>query len=98
MWQLITYYKPPRPPRLRTRLVRGQELRSYSLLLDEEKYRDVDFELRSTIFNCLRHVPSERPSLQFLLDQALKGVARRSTGDATEGEIRGWVQRYVYDA
>ncbi|KAK6846347.1 kinase-like domain-containing protein [Apiospora arundinis] len=98
MWQLITYYKPPRPPRLRTRLVRDQELRSYSLLLDEEKYRDVDFELRSTIFNCLRHVPSERPSLQFLLDQALKGVARRSTGDATEGEIRGWVQRYVYDA
>ncbi|KAK6840362.1 hypothetical protein PG995_016116 [Apiospora arundinis] len=98
MWQLITYYKPPRPPRLRTRLVRGQELRSYSLLLDEEKYRDVDFELRSTIFNCLRHVPSERPSIQFLLDQALKGVARRSTGDATEGEIRGWVQRYVYDA
>ncbi|KAK7975400.1 Protein sel-1-like 2 [Apiospora arundinis] len=101
VWQsalLITYYKPPRPPRLRTRLVRDQELRSYSLLLDEEKYRDVDFELRSTIFNCLRHVPSERPSLQFLLDQALKGVARRSTGDATEGEIGGWVQRYVYDA
>ncbi|KAK8121263.1 kinase-like domain-containing protein [Apiospora kogelbergensis] len=98
MWQLITLCIPPRPPRLVTeRLPPNRFEQSYGVLLFDPKYRDVDRELRTTIFRCLKHVPSERPTLETLQAQALRAVARRNR-DATPGEVRGWVQEYIYDA
>lgn len=97
MWQLITYCEPPTPPRLvPSEIVRGRRHQSYGLLLDHNRYADVDRELRQTVVNCLKHNPKDRPTLEALLNQAQRAVGRRMR-DATAGEIRGWVQQYVYD-
>ncbi|KAK7992672.1 kinase-like protein [Apiospora saccharicola] len=98
MWQLITYCEPPAPPRLVTvEIFRRRATQSYAVNLDAAEYSEVDRELRQTIVNCLKHNPKDRPTLEALLDQAKKAVGRIRR-DATAGEIRGWVQRYVYDA
>ncbi|KAK8018857.1 hypothetical protein PG991_008047 [Apiospora marii] len=74
----------------------SRQHQSYALKLDDARYSEVDRELRQTIVNCLKHDPKDRPKLDFLLDQAKRAVGRRRR-DATAGEIRGWVQQYVYD-
>ncbi|KAK8053000.1 hypothetical protein PG996_012301 [Apiospora saccharicola] len=95
VWQIAL---PPAPPRLVTvEIFRRRATQSYAVNLDAAEYSEVDRELRQTIVNCLKHNPKDRPTLEALLDQAKKAVGRRRR-DATAGEIRGWVQRYVYDA
>ncbi|KAI0142448.1 kinase-like protein [Hypoxylon sp. NC0597] len=99
MWQLITKFYPPVPPQQQAnRAINKIEPVTYcALLLDDPKYERVDRDLRETLVRCMRHEPSNRPTLRTLLQEARRGV-RRVYPNETDDMIRAWIQRIVLDA
>ncbi|KAI1342945.1 hypothetical protein F5Y15DRAFT_371434 [Xylariaceae sp. FL0016] len=67
------------------------------LLMDPtcKTYDWVDKELRQTIFECMYHRPADRPSIQKLLQQALKGARKAFPGE-DDDSIRRWVNYWFY--
>ncbi|KAI2465711.1 kinase-like domain-containing protein [Annulohypoxylon bovei var. microspora] len=97
MWVMITKMRPPLPPQ-NSQYSRQVEYgpndhAHYCPVIfdDNPQYNYIDEELRTTIRDCMRHDPRERPTLAALLEQARNGVARQFPGESDD-YIKGWVQ------
>ncbi|OTA88769.1 hypothetical protein M434DRAFT_374553 [Hypoxylon sp. CO27-5] len=99
LWQLITHFRPPSPPQQQANaaISKTEPITYCALLLDDPKYARVDIDLRETLVRCMRHEPSNRPTLRTLLQEARKG-ARKVFPNETDDMIKDWVQRVFFDA
>ncbi|KAI0114212.1 kinase-like protein [Hypoxylon sp. NC0597] len=70
---------------------------SYCALLMDGNFDNVDEELRRTIFECMYHNPTHRPTIEDLLPQAIQGI-QKAFPDETDREIRDFVNRFFYNA
>ncbi|KAK8131690.1 hypothetical protein PG984_008128 [Apiospora sp. TS-2023a] len=96
MWQLITVCETPLPPCLTDVKFGSRSIdNTYGISLGDDKYKDVDANLRETIARCLKHDPRERPKLEVLLPPA-QAAARLRARDREQ--VNRWVQAYIYDA
>ncbi|KAK6073202.1 hypothetical protein SCUP234_08800 [Seiridium cupressi] len=64
--------------------------------LDIEDYDWADLDLRNTIYRCMYHLPSDRPSLDELLRAAKAKIAQNF--NEPDDEIRRWIKKWLYDA
>ncbi|KAK9772779.1 putative serine threonine protein kinase protein [Seiridium cardinale] len=64
--------------------------------LDVEDYDWVDQDLRNTLYRCMYHLPSDRPSLDELLRAAKAKIAQNF--NEPDDEIRRWIKKWLYDA
>ncbi|KAI1377846.1 kinase-like protein [Hypoxylon crocopeplum] len=67
------------------------------LLMDGDSYGFVDEELRRTVYQCMYHRPSHRPTVEALLEQAVRGSKKAfpREGDDT---VKEWVDRFILNA
>lgn len=73
MWTLITLHKPPKGPipgcldREEAEDGSTKEFWTYgSFLMDEERFGNVDIDLRFLVARCMMDKPADRPSMQEL--------------------------------
>ncbi|KAI0828786.1 kinase-like protein [Hypoxylon sp. FL0890] len=69
------------------------------LLMDGDGgfYSYIDVELRRTIYECMYHNPTHRPTIEALLEQAQEGV-RKSFANESDQVVREFTNRFIFDA
>jgi serine/threonine protein kinase len=63
-----------------------------------DRYGDVDDDLRDTLYKCMFHRPADRPTLKALLDQAKLKIVPGAFPSEDDDMILEWVRRWFYDA
>ncbi|KAI1269125.1 kinase-like domain-containing protein [Xylariaceae sp. FL1019] len=97
MWQLVTKFRAPMPPQIQNNTPFAQRqlpVHCCPLLLDDQRYEWVDYELRETIARCLAYEPLSRPRPRSLLQGALRGI-RKSFDGETDNRITTWVNNMI---
>ncbi|KAI0131026.1 kinase-like domain-containing protein [Daldinia grandis] len=87
MWTLMTTSRPPIPPHQSPE----DPLHYAALLMDDPELSYIDKDFRTTIMQCMRHHPDERPTLDVLIAQAKEGTHRKYEGE-TDAVIKKWVK------
>ncbi|KAI1083986.1 kinase-like protein [Whalleya microplaca] len=95
MWQLITKLKVPSAPQPQEKA--GEPVSYCVLLLTDDRFKDVDIELREELSRCMRHNPADRPTLIQLLQRAKTGAGKVFANEPDE-TVKAWVQRAIYGA
>lgn len=93
MWQLITQYFPLLPPRLQES-DRTDLPPNYCADIYDIEYEWVDEDFKRILSLCMAHDPSDRPSLQTLLETAEQGITREYP-EESDDEIRSFIRRMV---
>lgn len=88
----MTTSRPPIPPQQSS----DDPLHYAALLMDDPELSYIDEDLRTTIMQCMRHYPDERPTLDVLIAQAKEGTQREYEGE-TDDVIKNWVKTLVCD-
>ncbi|KAI1645119.1 kinase-like domain-containing protein [Daldinia loculata] len=70
---------------------------SYCPLLMDGQFNNVDEDLRRTIYQCMYHNPSHRPTVEELLVQGRVGIQKVFPNE-TDEVVNRWVDRFILSA
>ena len=86
MWGIFSDHYRAMPPMLRRIRLGREDMQSYGHCLTDEQYHLVDEDLRHSLIRCVSHWPSERSSLEDLLEQA-QAALQKDFADSTPNHI-----------
>ncbi len=91
-------YQPPIPGPLDVPNPKKPRITSYGANLFSGCWENVDPELRHIVAWCMAHDPADRPSLEYVLNDAIAHNNRRPKPGEDDTTIHNWVQNQMLSA